>query len=317
MHSIAAGIVLSGLTLSVVFLPLSYAAAIIAGRDPLVSILLTQSGHDLSSFVALRSLSDVQPGELSTIFGLLAFSGLCLLALPLIFLVVRHKGFIRLMTLSYGMVLGLSLTLVWFEWTSTGHVALFAPRAMEIGYIYLAFLFAEGSKVALEHKGLLAIPYTYAIDGIFGTITVLIISYGYRSSFADVLLGPFFLIAVAITIFISEWMILRPATILLAGTGQALADPGLIRFIEETGTTAKQRLKFVLWMVRKKIGEAAKLSYPRRAKLLEEAGAKVIRMIPKSPSFRIRQVDWNVVAIIGAINLLFPLLALLAAWLVF
>ncbi len=317
LRSIAAGFLLSALILVVVGLPASYAAATLAGRDPLISILLLRSGDDLASFFARPSLLDTTLAEASTVSAVLAFYGCLILALPLIFLIVRREGLLKFLTLTYGMYLGLAFAHLWFRWTYTGRVDWFAPTAMEVGYIYMAFLVAEAAKLIVEDWKLSAIPYVYAIDGIFGTVSVLIIHLGYEPSFASLLLGPFFLVAVAVAILLSEWLLLRPATILFTGLGLGVADTAFERELRKEAPSAWPRLKSIAAHFRGKVVEAAALTYGRRARLIETTLARFMKRVPRPRSRPGRRLDRRLVAAAGSFNFLFLLVAGATARLVF
>lgn len=317
MYSVAIGFTCSSILFVIFGSSLSYMTAVMAGKDPLTSVLLTKSSQDLISFASLRSPFDAGLQILSTVFAIIAFYGILALSIPLIFLVIKHKGVSKLLTLTQGIIFGLSITMVWFEWSKTGRITIFAPRVFDIGYVYFIFLLSEGVKAIIEHKGILAIPYIYAVDGVFGTFIVLIVSQGYDPSFADVLLGPFFLIGVAVSIFVVEWVMMRPATILFGGMGLTFSDRRLDRLIGSRHVATRELLKFVALLFFRKVRQMANIPYARRAKLMESAGAWAIRRMPKAPRFSLRRLHWGLVATVCAINLLFPLAILLVVWLAF
>jgi hypothetical protein len=316
LYSIAAGFLGSSCLLAVIGLSVSFVTATLAGRDPLAAALLVQSGPDLLAFVSHRSLGDVTYGEISTIAAALAFLGSTVTALPLIYQIVKREGFLRLLTLSYGMLFGLGLILVWFEWSNTGNVILFKPRLFEVGYLYLAFLLAEAGKLTLEHRGISALPYFYAIDGAFGTIAVLIIQIGYKASFAGLLLGPFFLVAVAVAMFLCEWTLLRPGTLLIVGMSMTIADRDFEAALAAVGD--RERLPLIFGQFRAKLAEAAKLSYLKRVKLIESVGPVIRRALPRQ-SRRARPVrlDWRIAIPVGGAQVLFLALVIVLGWLVF
>jgi hypothetical protein len=317
LRSMAVGFLLSGLILAAICLPTSMITAILAGRDPLVSVLLLRSGNDLSSFFARPHFFDASLAEVSTVSAALGFYGSLTATLPLIYMIVRRDGLIKFLTLTNGMYLGLTIAYVWFRWTHIDRIDWFAPTAMEIGYIYMAFLVAEAAKLIVEDWKLSALPYLYAIDGLFGTVAVLIIHVGYDPSFASLLLGPFFLVAVAVAILLSEWILLRPATILFTGLGLAVTDSTFERGLRKSAPSRWPRFGLVVAHLRSKIGEAAGLSYRRRAKLIETTVAKAMRGIPRPRGRRARRLDWRLVAAICLFNTLFPLLVMAVARLVF
>jgi len=316
VYSLAAGFFGAACLLVIIGIPVSFVTATLAGRDPLAAVLLVHSEPDLLSFVSHGTLRGVTYGEISTLAAALAFLGASVSAVPLIYQIIRREGILKLVTLSNGMIWGLALTLLWFEWSNTGRVVLLKPRLFEVGYLYLAFLLAEGGKLTLEHKGLSALPYSYAIDGLFGTIAVLIIQLGYEPSFASLLLGPFFLVAVAIAIFLVEWTVLRPATILIVGMGMMTTD----RAFETTLAAVEQRerLPLILRHFRTKVAEAAKLSYPKRVSFIERIGSLIRRALPRR-NRRARPVrpNWSIVLAVMAAQLAFITAIILLAWLVF
>ena len=317
LRSVAAGFLLCGLILVVVGLPISYVTATLAGRDPLVSVLLLRSGHDLQSLFSRPSLLDVTLAEVSTVSALLAFYGSLTFALPLIYMIVKREGVLKFVTLTNGMYLGLAIASVWFSWTHTGRVDWLAPTAVEVGYIYMAFLVAEAAKLIVEDWELSALPYIYAIDGLFGTISVLIIHVGYDPTFASLLLGPFFLVAVAAAILLSEWILLRPATILFTGLGLAVADAAFERQLRGVGSSRWTRFKLIVVHLRGKIWEAAGLSYRRRAKLIETTVAKAMRGIRRPRRQRARRLEWRIVAAVCLFNIVFLLSVIALARLLF
>jgi hypothetical protein len=317
LYSLGFGCVLSGAILIGLGLPLTYLTAAVAGRDPTASILLVHAGHDWKAFVRTTDLSNVTAAEWSTVAGTLAFAGGALLTVPLIFWIVRRGGILRFITLMQGMYLGLGLTSTWFEWSNTGRLDLLAPRALETGYLYLAFLVAEASKLTLEDKELSALPYLYAIDGLFGTVAVLIIQVGYEPSFASLLLGPFFLISVSVSILIAEWLVLRPSTIVIVATGLALFD------LEREGsvtslTSPKERRQVAFRHLRVKFREIARLPYSKRVKLIENAASVVRRLLPRRPrGAKPLRLDWRIVLGICVGEYLFLLLVIVVAWALF
>lgn len=307
---------LSGLLLVVIGLPHSYISASLAGNDPLAAILLVQSRGELASFFARPSLGDVTYAEVSAISAYLAMIGSSALSIPLLFAVGRQEGIIKLLVLANGMFLGLTFASGWFEWANTGTIDWLGPTGAEIAYLYLAFLMAEATKLSLAKRELVALPYLYAIDGVFGIVAVLIIHVGYDPSFSSLLLGPFFLVAVAVAILIVEWLLFRPTTILLTGLGLALTDSGFERRLATAKRGGWSRLKMALSEFGRMIGEGRRMAYQKRARMIDRAAAKALRQLPRpARRSRARRLDWRIVALVCAGNTLFLLLGMLLAWL--
>jgi len=316
LTSVIAGTLLCGFLLFAIGLPLSYVFATLAGDDPLASILLLRSGDPMASFLAGPGFGVLTHSEVSTVSAYLAMIGAATLSLPLLYAVARREGIVKVLTLSYGMYLGLSLALAWFEWSNTGRVDWLAPKAGEIAYLYLAFLIAEAAKLALAHKEIGALPYNYAIDGLFGTVAVLIIHAGYDPSFSSLLLGPFFLIAVALAMASAEWLMVRPGTILLVGAGQALVDPDVQRRFSTSKQGAWARLKLLLRECAGRIREMRRIAYAKRVRMAERALAKGFREFRRGRRSFLRGLDWRIAAVACAGNLAFLLCGLALARLV-
>ena len=317
-YSVLAGFMLAGAIFVLVGLPVSYGAAVLAGKDPVSSILLTHSSEYFSSFVTHRSLAQVTYSEISAISGAFALLGSLVTALPLVFQIIKRGGFIRFLSLMYGLLLGLGLTRAWFEWSSTGRIGLFEPNAMETGYIYVAFFFSESAKLVIEDKGIIAVPYNYAIDGLFGTVVVLIISVGYDTTFASLLLGPFFLLAVALAIFSAEWLFLRPGTILVLALGSMIMDQSFAGGTQVSDVPPRVPLRSALSHLRVRIGEAAALTYPRRVKRIESVASKIKALLPRQRKGRRSiKIHWGIACAVCAFQVLFLTLAVFLAWLIF
>jgi hypothetical protein len=214
------------------------------------------------------------------------------------------------------MFLGLALTSVWYEWASTGRWHPLGSYTPKIAYLYLAFLLAEMFKTIFKHKGLSGLHHQYSADGAFGLVSVLLISAGYPTSFADLLLGPMFLVAVSVSILLAEWAVIRPASILFVGLSRTISDLGFQRRLQ------RQCRSDSFWMLTRRfsseISEAHRIGFAARTDLLQRMAVVLLRRKPEHDAEpHIISFDWRIVGGLFMFNLLFPLAAGWAAWLTF
>ena len=309
--------VLFGGLLAAAGVGLSYFWATQAGKEPVSTVLLLQSDLDIRALLARSSFSALGFSDLSLIAAFVGMYGLLTLTLPLIFYVATREGLFKFLLLLWGMVTGLALTLIWFQWSVVGRIDIFSPSAPKIFYLYFAFLVAEGIKLAIEQNGLRSLPYIYFIDGLFGTAAVLIVQAGYELALESLLLGPFFLIAVAVAIFIAEWIMARPLSILSVGLWKVLRNKRLEHQLDRAaGTWA--RLRILARHFAREIRKARSTPYEKRVSWLEDQIGIAVRMLlPLLPSgSKNRRRGWWFVVGLCAFNLAFlALAAALAVWL--
>jgi hypothetical protein len=216
------------------------------------------------------------------------------------------------------MFLGLSLTSYWYSWASPNPTAPFGGYTFKIGYLYFAFFVIEACKTLIEHKHLSALPYFYMGDGVLGIVSVLIIKAGYPPSFADFLLGPIFLITVAVSIFFSEWAIVRPTTIFFVAMGRTLLDKKLERRFRVATNTGAQRLQLFSKHFAQEVALSRKLTYNERIDLINLAVSYIFKKRRDSVE-RMHTVrfDWRIATGAFTFNLLWPVGVGLVAWLIF
>lgn len=305
IRSIAAGIVTSGGLLVAACIPSAALLAVLAGKPPIASILLLQSDAPLSYFLT-NSGHALDYEAYALIAALLGLYGVVSLCAPLLFWVAREAGYLKVLSLSWGMFLGLALTSLWYDRISTPAYSVFQSYTPKIAYLYLAFLLAEGTKASIERHRLSALPYLYAIDGLFGIVAVLVISAGYPPTFADVLLGPLFLVAVACSILIAEWIIVRPSTVLFIALGRTVGD---VRFASRIHIAPLQE-RFS--MLRNRLGNEIKSArghtYRERVLMIDGSISNLFDASgrTKNDEFIVR-FDWRLVTGIFFLNLLFPI----------
>jgi hypothetical protein len=317
LKSLGLSFVLVGGILAALGIVSSFFLALQAGQDPVSTVLLLQSDVGIRALWGRSSLYDLGAGDLSLIAAFVGMFGLITLALPLIFYVATRDGVFKFLLLIWGMVTGLSITLIWFQWSAQGKVDIFNPSGLKIFYLYFAFLVAEAVKLAIEHKGLRTLPYNYLIDGLFGTASVLIVQAGYDLAMESLLLGPFFLIAVALSILIGEWVLARPASILFVSMGKSYSSKVLDRQLRSVDGS-RSGLRVFTRHLRREIRKARSMSYERRVSWTEDRIEKLFRtLLPLLPKdIRSRRLGRWLVIGFCAISLLFLLIGTaLALWL--
>lgn len=315
-RSVAGAAVISGLILIAISIPATLVTAARAGRDLVATLLLLRSDRDIAALMARPNIGALDYSDASTAFALLSLYGVISLIVPLIVLVGRHEGTLKLLLLVWGMYLGLIFTSAWFEWSSTGSLQLLNATAPRIAYLYLAFLVCETLKIVVAGKGLGALPYYYLLDGLLGIVSVLIIAAGYQPSFADLLLGPFFLVAVATGLLIAEWMILRPGTIVFVGLQKLATKRSFLRSVR-AAPKGRGRTRLLTTQAVAELKNARRLSYAARTIRVEEALSSVFKQTRSRPTdSRKFDIDWRWLAGSAAFNLCFPIVAAFFWWLI-
>jgi hypothetical protein len=155
----------------------------------------------------------------------------------------------------------------------------------------MAFLIVEAIKIIFESKKISSIPYSYVNDGVLGIISALIISSGYPASFSDLLLGPIFLAAVGVAISLSEWILMRPLTIVAIAAARATTSRRLRRFMN-LERRVRQKMLVFLRTYKYEVSLVSTIPYENRAELIQSFIASVFKENAIDTQHHILPINW-------------------------
>jgi hypothetical protein len=214
-----AATILVGVSYILFFLPLVIVAANQSGIGYIEALLLielpeaTQHAFSDSWFPRLSWQQDLMLiASLGMLYGVLAICGLLidLVRTPykLLFLITSLNA------VFWGYVLTLLFADIILETISVTWKSL-RLYVFKFIYIYLLFLLIEVAKSRMPAQQVWQPKYEILLDGMFGLLSCYVLLVGFDPELLDILLGPVFLIAMFLVMFLFEHTVLRANLALL------------------------------------------------------------------------------------------------------
>jgi hypothetical protein len=224
---VAAG--LAGAAYILAFSALTFANALQAKQDFLGVLLLTQTPADLSHLFHARTPVVLTPQDWTFLSSVGVLYGWICLGALLVGLTVAGFGAPKLITSVVGLFLGFFITTAavrWFEGGAQNYLPDLQVLIVKFVYVYLLYLVVEVAKERLNLDRPWRPQFGFLFDGLFAIASSLIIASGYTDRFANLLLGPIFLV----TSFLAMLVVEATATRTLLSLFSTLHDLELGRF---------------------------------------------------------------------------------------
>lgn len=177
--------------------------------DFIKAMLLLSVPEDIFKF--FRSEYVVLPNDISFIAGIGVSYGVLCLMLPIFLYMVPGYKAPRFITSVWGFFLGYQIMIAFVDLANIErlpHLS-YGTHAIKIFYLYVTFILFNFVREYLTIERPWKPQIGMLFDGFYGVLSSLIIVYGYGEGLASLLLGPVFLAAVFVSMFISEFIFTR------------------------------------------------------------------------------------------------------------